>query len=232
MKRMIMSSSFLPTAVAAAVASLTSIQAAVIISASSVNPTTDAYDQYQFTAGGTVDNGQDYSDNGGPPGQTFTTPSGSQFELTQIGFKGSGQADGSISQSGWGFRISSVTGNTLTPLATYTPAQTGANFGLTSSSWLLLTFNLGDILTLQPSTTYAIEAYSDGRWWGFGEAVASSYTGGNAFNSNSGQRNFTGTTINNRDRDRAFYANLNAVPEPQAALLTLVSAGLLLRRKR
>ncbi len=209
--------------------------AAVILDDSSVDPVTDAYDHYQFTANSTVNNGQDYSDNSGPPGQTFTTPGGgANYTLTVIGFKGSGQADGSIGQSGWAFRISSVSGSTPTPISTFgIPTSLPGNFGLSSSNWLLLSLTDSDFLSLLPSTTYAIEAFSDSRWWGFGEAADGNYAGGSAFNSNSGQRSFSGTSISLRGRDRAFFVDLTPVPEPSAAMLGWAALGIgALRRRR
>jgi hypothetical protein len=208
-------------------------RAGVTNTVSASNPVTDAYDQYSFTTGGTLDSGKDYSDNGGPPGQTFTTPSGSNFELVAFSFKGGGSADGSISLNGWGYRISSVSGSTLTPLKT--GALSGPVTGLNSTSWLTFSFTGADVLTLLPDTQYAIEIYSDGRWWGIArDTDGSAYSGGNAFNSTSAGRSFDSTTINVRTWDRAFHVDLQVIPEPSSLALVGISAILFLgwRRRR
>lgn len=208
--------------------------AAVTISASATTPATDAFDQYSFVTGGTLDTGKDYSDNGGPPGQTFTTPAGSDFELRSISFKGGNSADGSISLSTWAYRISAVSGTTLTPLKTGT-GYGGPVSGLTSTSWLTFTFTDTDVLTLSPNTTYAIEFYSETRWWGIARDTAgTAYANGSAFNSTSPGRSFSSTTINLRSWDRTFHVDLEVVPEPSTWMLA--GSGLILlfvvRRRR
>ena len=84
--------------------------AAVTMSYSATAPTTGPKDQFDFTdtaaipggtaPGGGTYNSQVFADNGGPPGQIFTTPTGaSTFVLKSVSLKG---ADTGGANSGGG----------------------------------------------------------------------------------------------------------------------------------
>lgn len=190
---------------------------APVASASASAPATDAYDQYQFATGGSLDSGRDYSDNGGPPGQTFTTPSGGDFILRSVSFKGGGSADGSIQFSNWAVRISAVNGSAL-GAALKTVTGLSQVTGLNSTSWLTISFPGDAALILAPNTTYAFEFVSETRWWGVARSADNSaYAGGTAFNTTSNQRQFNSTTWKSAvNYDHTFHVDLEpaAVPTP------------------
>ena len=221
----------------------TGVRADVTMSYSTAAPTVNGFDQANLVDDATIPgttpvnfNGQAFSDNAGPPGQTFTTPG--TFEplfLTGLSLKGAntggGNSGGNVFTAGttWGLRVSSVAGTTLTPLRTYSgiPTVTGA----AGNEWFTWRFTGGDVLTLSPSTQYAFEAFSSAGYLGFDAALdPASYPTGFAFNSTGTARTFSSDTAQDRGYDRTFHADI-AVPEPgTAALICAGALGLLLRR--
>ena len=137
-----------------AAAASTTAFGAVTMSSSGVAPATGLSDQFDFTddatvpggttPGGGTYNSQAFSDNGGPPGQTFTTPAGGPlFKLNSVSLKGANTGGGNsggdvFTTATWGIRISSVSGTTLTPLNTVTGIATVA--GATGIEWYTWTF--------------------------------------------------------------------------------------------
>jgi hypothetical protein len=235
-----------------------SANAAVIMTASTTQPTLDAYDQFQLldsavipapgntTPGGGAYNSQAYSDNAGPPGQTFTTEGSVStalplYSLQAFSFKGAstgGPNVGGIGAATWSIRISSVSGTTLTPVRTYTGITTPAGT-INGNEWFTWTFSGSDIVNLLPTSLYAFEVYSSTGYLGFdAEQGDGNYLLGTAFNSAGPIRSFADTTLGNlanHGYDRTFIANLDpaAVPEPAAATLAL--GGMLavaVRRRR
>lgn len=186
------------------------------------------FDQYNFmddatvpggtTPGGGTYNSQAFSDNAGPPGQTFTTPaSGSPLILQSISLKGAntggGNSGGGVFTAGstWGVRISSVSGANLTPINTLTGIPTVT--GPTGIEWFTWTFTDTDRLSLAPSTQYAFEVYSSAGWLGFDADTTDSYAGGTAFNSAGAARDFTDNTTGNLAThlyDRTFHVGISA----------------------
>jgi hypothetical protein len=187
------------------------------------------------TPGGGTYNSQAFSDNGGPPGQTFTTPAGSALRLNAISLLGAntggGNSGNGVFTTGtlWSIRISSVSGANLTPLDTISaiPTVTGA----LGNEWYTWTFSAPDILTLAPSTQYAFELFSDttngNSYLGFAADTTDSYAGGTAFNSAGATRSFTDNTLGNlatHGYDRTFVVALAPVPEPSTLLLLSLGA--------
>ncbi|MBX3427543.1 MAG: hypothetical protein KF688_17825 [Pirellulales bacterium] len=220
--------------------------AAVTMSSDAADPALGPDDQYSLvddqqipngnTPGGGTYNSQSYSDNAGPPGQTFTTPAGApSYLLTSVSMKGTGDTGGGAVEGQWGVRISAVSGTSLTPLNTVTGIVGAAS--ATADDWLTWAFSDADVLSLSPGTQYAFEVFSSSGWFGFGGAPDSAYGGGTAFNSAGPSRSFGDDTLGNlanHGYDRTFHVALTAVPEPAAIGLALGSAvGLLAwRRKR
>jgi hypothetical protein len=217
----------------AALATLASPASAVVtMTFGAAAPTPGARDQFNFfdeeeipggtTPGGGTYNSQAFSDNNGPPGQTFRTPasaSGAQpaYALNAIWLKGAspgeGNAGGGIfnATTTWGLRISAVNGTVLTPLRTFTgiPGVQGA----LGDEWFTWTFTGESVAILQPSTQYAFDVYSTAGWLGFDATPNdANYANGTAFNSGGGgARNFNGVTLGNLDNhgyDRTFLAAL------------------------
>jgi len=234
-----------------AVAAPTFAEAAVTMSFNAAAPATGPADQYNFlddatvpggsAPGGGTYNSQSYSDNGGPPGQTFRTPAGAvSYTLNSISVKSVGDAGGGVFDAGqtWGLRVSTVSGTTLTPVNVVTgiPAPVGTGTG--DVGWLTFTLSGVDAVSLSPNAGYAFELYSSAGWFGIDATPGdAAYANGTAFNSGSGNRNFTDATLGNlanHGYDRTFHVALQAVPEPATAFLGMV--GLLgmhaVRRRR
>ncbi len=196
------------------------------------------------TPGGGAYNQQAFSDNAGPPGQTFTTPAGSSLLLNSISLLGAntggGNSGNGVFTAGtlWSVRISSASGTNLTPLDTISgiPTVTGA----LGNEWYTWTFSGPDVLTLAPSTQYAFEVFSDttngNSYLGFAADTTDSYAGGTAFNSAGTNRAFTDNTLGDlatHGYDRTFVVALAPVPEPSSImLLSLGGLAGLFRLKR
>ena len=220
-------------------------RAAVTMTASGIVPTVNGADQANFVddaviPGGTF-NSQAFSDNAGPPGQTFTTPiSLDPLQLNAISLKGantgSGNSGGNVYLAGttWSLRVSLVSGTTLTPVQTYTgiPTVTLA----TGNEWFTWNFTGADVLTLLPGTQYAVEVFSSTGYLGFDAATdPASYPGGFAFNSAGAARQFSSDTAQNRGYDRTFHVDISAGAVPEPATVGLLSVGALAlagRRRR
>jgi hypothetical protein len=203
--------------------------AAVTMSRTTTAPTPGTYDQANLlddqtipggtTPGGGTYNSQAFSDNNGPPGQTFTTPGPASgtlpvFALNSVWLKGANTGGGNsgggvFTTATWGVRISSLSDQNLIPIKTITliPTVTG---GL-GNEWYAWTFSGDSIAVLQPNTQYAFDVFSSGGYLGFDAALDASYAGGTAFNSLGPARTFTDTTLGNlanHGYDRTFLVAL------------------------
>ena len=182
-------------------------------------------------------NQQAFSDNAGPPGQTFTTPASAvPLSLNAISLKGAntggGNAGGGVfTTATWSLRLSTVNGTTLTPIRTFgsIPTVTGA----AGNEWFTWSFTGGDVLTLSAGTPYAFEVFSNLGYLGFDAALdPASYAGGYAFNSTGTARDFSSNTAQDRGYDRTFHADISIVPEPGTVAVLCVGAISLLSRRR
>jgi hypothetical protein len=220
---------------------VTSARAGVTLSASFVAPATGPGDQFNFVNDANIPgttpfnfNGEAFSDNAGPPGQTFTSASGGPFTLSAFSLQGAntgaGNIGGNVATGTWGIRVSAVAGTTLTPLTTVTAIASPAT--LAGNEWLTWTFTGPDAVTLLPSTTYAVEVFSSVGYYGFDAALnPASYANGVAFNSNGAARSFAGTTLQDRGYDRTFVVDLNPIPEPTTSMFLVTGVTMLLRRR-
>jgi hypothetical protein len=222
-------------------------RADVTMSYGTAVPVVNEFDQANFVDDATIPgttpvnfNGQAFSDNAGPPGQTFTAPATAgvlAMSLNSFSLKGAntggGNSGGNVFTAGttWSLRLSSVSGTTLTPIRTYSaiPTVTGA----LGNEWFTWTFTGADRATLTPGTQYAVEAFSSAGYLGFDAGLdPASYTGGFAFNSTGAARQFSSDTAQDRGYDRTFHADISNVPEPGTVAVMCVGAiGLLLRRR-
>ena len=182
-------------ATAAATLAATSAQAAVTITTNAVQPAVGTFDQSQLLddatipggttpVGGGTYNSQAYTDNGGPPGQTFTTPGTKHlYALTGVSVKGVGDSGGDALTVGntWGLRISEVSGTNLIPLKTTTGIANVA--GATATDWVTLNITGSDVVALSPNKQYAFEVYTTNGWFGIDATQGdAAYAGGTAFN--------------------------------------------------
>jgi hypothetical protein len=216
--------------------------AGVTLSASATAPVTGPGDQFNFINDANIPgttpfnfNSEAFSDNAGPPGQTFTTGSGGPFTLNAFSLQGAntgaGNIGGNVTSGTWGIRVSAVTGTTLAPLTTVTGIASPAT--LAGNEWLTWTFSGADAVTLLPSTTYAVEVFSSQGYYGFDAALdPGSYPNGVAFNSNGGARSFAGTTLQDRGYDRTFVADFIPVPEPTTSVFLATAVMTLVRRRQ
>jgi hypothetical protein len=191
-------------------------------------------------------------DNSNKLGQSFTTgPNGAGYLLNSV----------SVRQVSWGttfwdytggtvtvkvFSMDSVSGGvwTTTELALETATVGGEPDGITFSSgtpganaqWL--TVNLDSPVLLLGNTLYGFMLAStgtgsnDGFFMEIDGTSTNSYSGGFAITTG----NINGNTMwdgnNGQPTDRAFVANMTAVPEPSAALLVALGSLALARRRR
>lgn len=168
------------------------------------------------TPGGGTYNLQSYTDNVGPPGQTFTTLETKHlYALNAISLKGVGDTGGVIDATvTWGVRISEVSGANLIPLKTVTgiPTLTGA----VGNEWVKINFSDADVAALSASKQYAFEVYTTDGWFGIDATQGdAAYSGGTAFNSAGPARSFTSNTVGDlalRGYDRTFVVHMAAPP--------------------
>lgn len=239
----------LATVVAIVAPAMANAAVTMTFNAGDTPPTIGALDQYNHlsdatvpggsTPGGGTYNSQSYSDNAGPPGQTFRTPaSATPLKLQAISLLAVGDGGGGVFDSGtWSLRVSSVSGSTLTPISTLTGiANLGSNANDTVVGWLSFNLSGAESPTLSPNADYAFELYSDNGWQGFDATQGDAgYANGTAFNSAGGARSFADATLGNlanHGYDRTFHVSLAAVPEPATGLLALCAAGSLLAVRR
>jgi hypothetical protein len=215
-------------------------QAAVTMAYTATAPTPGGPDQFSLTddatvpggtapgdgvtAGGTL-NSQAFSDNNGPPGQTFTTPAGgTSYAMNALWLKGgsSGSANFGgvfVATTTWSIRISRVEGVNLVPIGYSTGIPTVISDGTAAQAdgdeWYSWTFSGADIKNLAPNTQYAFDIFSSAGYLGFDAAASNAgYAGGQAFNSGGGAaRSFAGTNtgnLANHNYDRTFVVDLEA----------------------
>src|SRR5688572_15764113 len=124
-------------------------------------------------------NDRDYTDNGGPPGQTFTVPSAAS--LTGVTILGRGDAGGGYNTSGnFHLQIGTVNPTTgaITPLATEAAPATGV-----TANNQYVTITLASPVSVAPGTTYAWSVYNEpAGWFGLAHGTGDDYATGIAFN--------------------------------------------------
>ena len=185
---------------------------------------------------GAQDGARDYTDNGGPPGQTFTVSSPSLVNAVTV--LGNGDA-GTYAPGTFDIQLGTV--NAATGQITQLARESAPASGATSDSQFL-TFHLTTPVAVNPGTTYAFSILGSNDWYGFAHGTGDDYAGGQAFNND-----LTTTSAGNADPRRAFngfvspnpagydyvFAVQGVVPEPTAGvLICLGGLGLLARRRR
>ena len=196
---------------------------------------------------GTQDGGRNYTDNGGPPGQTFTVASASTMGSVTI----LGRGDSALSYNNgpvpfdgtetFGIQIGSVN---LDGSINVLDTETAAGFVGPGNINQFLTFGLANPVSLSPGVTYAFSVdITSPSWFGLAHSDADVYAGGTGFNNNSSTANPGGNTGGAR---YTFVGNgfvapvgfdyvfaVQAVPEPTTlALAGLGGLGLLAAARR
>jgi hypothetical protein len=187
-------------------------------------------------AGGGLIGNQDYADNGGPPGQTFTAPQNAVLSSIIV-HGGNDAGGGGTGGLQFGIQIGSV--NPTTGAITQLDLETSARFpNISAMSGDYLSFNLANPVALTSGGLYSwsIDA-TDGGWYGFTHSTSDVYSGGTAFNNDVNttdagnadpKRTFNGF-VSPRPYDYTFFAS--SVPEPMSLGLIAVGALLLPRRR-
>ena len=181
-------------------------------------------------------NDRDYTDNGGPPGQTFTVPSASL--LSALTVLGRGDAGGGFDTGNFHLQLGTV--NPATGAITQLASEIAPGAGITANNQYV-TFTLASPVALVPGTTYEWSLFNEpAGWYGLAHSKTDVYAGGQAFNND-----LTTTSAGNADPRRAFngfvspnpggydyvFALQGTVPEP-ASLGVLALGGLLALARR
>ena len=184
---------------------------------------------------GVQDGTRDYTDNGGPPGQTFTVPAAALVNAVTV--LGNGDA-GDYSTGTFDIQIGSV--NTTTGQITQLARESGPASGATSDVQYI-TFTLATPVAVVPGTTYSFSILGSNGWYGLAHGTGDDYASGQAFN-----HDLTTTSAGNADPRRVFNGFVSpnpggydyvfavqVVPEPAAlGVICLGGLGLLARRRR
>ena len=197
-----------------------------------------------FVAGQLTDRGpgpqandRDYTDNGGPPGQTFTV-SGPSL-VTGLTVLGRGDAGGGYNTAG-NFHVQFGTVNPATGAITQITREAAPATGVTAANQFI-TFALDTPITLVPGTTYAWSVYNEpGGWFGLAHSTGNEYADGAAFNNS-----LSTTSAGNADPRRTFNGFVSpnpgnydyvfavrGVPEPATVGVLGLSAMLVMSRRR
>lgn len=203
------------------------VSTAATVSISATAPTVDGADIANDN--GTADAGGDQGhmwSNRPHQGQTFITGSNvAGYTLNAVTLK---NLNNTVTQAPtFNVVVGSVSGTTMTQIGS-TETAVAPNYAPGD----YLTFSFDTPLTLNANTTYGFLWGSTAQ--GFvtvNNLDGSTFTGGTAISSGDNNVPDLGNLID-RNVDRVFHVDLDAIPEPSTALLGLAGIGLALRRRR
>lgn len=203
---------------------------AAILTSSPIAPISAAISQPDFS-GPTFNGGQDFTDNAGPPGQTFTPITNlSLSALTIKGFANTSASFGGVNTGTWTVTISRVDpGNVLTRLD-----QETANPSAVTDGSAYITLALDTPVALTGGTQYAFDIFSSTGYFGLAKSSTDVYAGGSAIQHGTTSRTSAdaASVANIQGVDRTFFIN-PSVPEPGSiALVALGGIATMLRRRR
>jgi len=229
---------WLTIGIGVAVISLARSAQAGVITTSSSAPIGTTISQPDFS-GPAFNGSQDFTDNAGPPGQTFffdppADPPPGPFFITAITVKGFANTPasfgGSVNTGTWTLTLSRVdTGNVLTRIA-----QETANPAAVTDGSAYVTFTLATPVQLALGVTQSFDIFSSNGYFGLAKSSGDVYGGGAAIQHGSIARTAAdGATITNVQAvDRTFFINLSTTPEPGSAMMLGVAALAALTRRR
>lgn len=239
------------------VACTTGFASAAIIMSDAGTTAPAAGDGFANTGtGGT--GGNPYSDNGGL-GQSFTLPSGSNYDLNSFSLMYDGDNDGgdsfgtgatwdvqvsrfdNVGSGGFAERLDIEPGfpHTAQYLSNSFINHQYLDFATITEpdvgDWVTVDFTGGDVLTLAGGHTYAIQLRSDTGWSRWSTSATDNYTDAKRFGSWGEGNNFVNPS-NSTAEEYTFVLNLTevAVPEPSSLVLLagLAVSGMASLRQR
>jgi hypothetical protein len=204
---------------------------AAILTTSLTAPSSAAISQADFS-GPAFNGSQDFTDNAGPPGQTFTPAT--NLSLTAIavkGFANTSASFGGVNTGSWTVTISRVdAGNVLTRLS-----QETADPSAVTDGSAYVTLALTNPVALIGGTQYAFDIFSSTGYFGLAKSSTDVYAGGSAIQHGTTSRTSAdGAAIANIQQgvDRTFFIN-PPVPEPGSMMmLALAGTAAMIRRRR
>jgi hypothetical protein len=209
------------------------------ITTSSSAPTGATIAQPDFS-GAAFDPAKDFTDNAGPPGQTFSfappidPPLPGPFFITAVTVKGfantSASFGGNVNTGTWTLTLSRVdAGNVLTRIA-----QETANPAAVTDGSAYVTFALDTPVPLALGTTQAFDIFSSTGYFGFAKSTTDVFAAGAAMQHGSTSRTSAdGAAITNiQGVDRTFFITV-ATPEPGSfVMLSVIGLAAFTRRRR
>ena len=207
----------------------TSVRAAILTS-SPLAPVSAAISQPDASAAA-FNGGQDFTDNAGPPGQTFTPVTNLALNAVTVkGFANTGASfGGNVNTGTWTITISRVdAGNVLTRLD-----QETANPAAVLDGSAYVTLALSNPVNLTAGTQYAFDIFSSNGYFGLAKSSTDVYAGGAAFQHGTTARTSAdgATMANIQTVDRTFFIN-PSVPEPGSIMLLGFAGGAAMLRRR
>lgn len=240
---------------ASALFAINSANSAVVLTTPTSDPSIGSLDQYTFNQAGPAVPTEDYTDNAGAPGQSFSTGSQPVY-LNSVSFKiniANTFFDFSFNGiSQWGLQIARFdnvasggfgerTDDNGNPYSSqYINSNitrlvynvTSPNGNPTSDFWLTFTFTGVDIITLNANSTYAFSVYAPSGFHNIYRSGSNSYAGGTGFRPYGNSGVFNDNYVQTSGWDRTFHVGLTAVPEPSSAVLIGVGLSCLIATRR
>jgi hypothetical protein len=231
--------SFVTAALAVAACATVAHATPLTISESGTAPSGNILASQLTASSGAQDNTHDYTDNGGPPGETFTVSHNAT--LSSFTILGRGDAGGGSSGATWNVQIGSV--NPSTGVITQLDNES-ATFSYSAANDYL-TFGLGNPVSLTAGNLYSFSVFTSAGYYGLAHSNAGSSLS-NEYGVNNDQslgqagnaapaRTFNGVASPNPSGYIYTFAAQGSltVPEPASTTLVLIGvAGLALIRRR
>jgi len=224
---------------AAALVSLSAARGATITTSPTAPTANILTSQLTDVGPGVQANDRDYTDNGGPPGQTFTVPNAGQ--ITGLTVLGRGDAGGGYNSATGNFHIQLGTVNAATGAITEIAQEVAPGAGITAANQYI-TINLATPVSVVPGTTYAWTLYNEpAGWYGLAHGTGNSYASGQAFNNDTTttsagnaapRRTVNGFVSPNPGGYDYVFAIEGVVPEPTSLGVIALAGMLALARRR